>query len=638
MKKFFHFLLKKPYDLPRAHKKVLMLLVDLLIMPLALYFAFALRFSEFNQSFISDNLKVYFILTFLAILIFTYFDAYKTVIRFMSFDFVIKVIKAVGVLTLFFYASVSFLHLGIPRSIPIIFAILVAIFVLFSRALVYAYYKKTLSKMKDKIPVAIYGAGGAGVQLASALDRGKEFFVRAFFDDDANLIKNNIHGIEVYPSKKISTIVKKYHLQRLLLAMPSIAEIDRLRIINHLSSLDLGISIDTVPSMPEIVTGLAGIDKLRKVEITDLLGRGEVEAKQDLLSISIKDKNILVTGAGGTIGGELCRQILKLNPKKLVLFELNEFALYSIESQLLEMQKNIPNNEVKIYPILGSITDKKTLDLVFSHFQVNTIYHAAAYKHVPMVEYNIFAGLRNNVLGTKTLAEAAIEHKIERFILISTDKAVRPTNIMGASKRWAELILQDKALSQTTTCFSMVRFGNVLGSSGSVVPLFTKQIQAGGPVTVTHKDIIRYFMTISEAALLVIQAGGMAEGGEVFLLDMGEAVSIYELARKMINLSGLSVKDEENPNGDIEIIFSGLRPGEKLYEELLIGDTNYPTSHKKIMRGLENVKDSDILENNFKKLQEAELQRDYQAVLAILAQVVEGFNHEDAIKDCLTWN
>lgn len=612
--------------------------VDLLIIPLALYLAFMLRFSEFRLEFLLNYPKIYVVLTIWALFLLNYFGAYRTVIRFMSFDFVTKIIKAVAVLTLIFFASISFLQLTVPRSIPIIFAILSTAFILSTRALVYAYYKKGIMNFTDKAPVAIYGAGGAGVQLASALARGKEFFVEAFFDDDANLIKSNVHGISVYPPKKIAEVVKKYNLQRILLAMPSISEVNRMKILNYLSSLDLGISIDTVPSMPEIVTGLAGIDKLRRVEITDLLGRGEVIANQNLLTLSISGKNIMVTGAGGTIGSELCRQILKLNPKRLILYELNEYGLYSIEAQLREMQAKLSKNKVKIYPILANITDKKTLELILSHFKIETLYHAAAYKHVPMVEYNIFAGLRNNVLGTKILADAAVKNGVERFILISTDKAVRPTNIMGASKRWAELILQDAALSQVKCCFSMVRFGNVLGSSGSVVPLFSKQIRAGGPVTVTHKDIIRYFMTISEAALLVIQAGSMAEGGEVFLLDMGKAVSIYELAKKMINLSGLSIKDKTNPDGDIEIIFTGLRPGEKLYEELLIGDINYPTSHKKIMRGLEEVKASDILESSLKSLLDAESSRDYNRVLEILTDLVEGFNHENSIEDCLTWS
>lgn len=615
-----------------------MLIVDLTIMPLALYLAFVLRFSEFSSIFISEYWLTYFLVTFFAIVVFYYFGAYRTVIRFISLDFVIKIIKGLSILTLIFFASISFLNLQIPRSIPIIFAILASAFVLTTRALVYAYYKKALSKLQYKAPVAIYGAGGAGVQLASALNRGKEFFVQAFFDDDANLIKNTIHGILVYPPKKISEVVKKYNIQRILLAMPSISEANKLKIVAYLSSLELGIKIDSVPSMPEIVTGLASIDKLRRVEITDLLGRGEVEAKSDLLSISIRDKNILVTGAGGTIGAELCRQIVKIKPKKIILLELNEYALYSIEKELQDIKKSLPKNEVKIYPILGSITNKKLINKLMSHFKINTIYHAAAYKHVPMVEYNIFAGLRNNVIGTKILAECAIENLVERFILISTDKAVRPTNIMGASKRWAELILQDKALNQNSTCFSMVRFGNVLGSSGSVVPLFNKQIEAGGPITVTHKDIIRYFMTITEAALLVIQAGSMAEGGEVFLLDMGKPVKIYELAKKMINLSGFSIKDADNPQGDIEILFTGLRPGEKLYEELLIGDANFPTRHKKIMRGLEEVKPAYILETSLKSLEEAEQNLDYAKVLKILKEVVEGFNHQETIKDCLTWN
>ncbi|NHB62933.1 polysaccharide biosynthesis protein, partial [Photorhabdus sp. RW14-46] len=424
------------------------------------------------------------------------------------------------------------------------------------------------------------GAGESGRQLLPILREHREFNPIAFVDDNAKLHNLSIHGVYVFPPEKITFLVEKFHIKKILLAIPSAPIPNRKKILEKLQKEHC--EILTIPSFNDLVEGKAQINTLKRVSINDLLGREQINPLQHLLSKNIKNKNILVTGSGGSIGSELCRQIITQSPSKIVLFELTEYCLYSIEKELQKINSKNDLN-VTIIPILGDIKDADKTNKIINKFNINTIYHAAAYKHVPLVEMNTIEGVNNNIFGTLSLAKAAINQKVEKFVLISTDKAVRPTNTMGATKRFAELILQAFAKENSYTKFSMVRFGNVLGSSGSVVPLFEKQIENGGPITLTHKDITRYFMTIPEAAQLVIQAGAMGNNGDVFVLDMGESVKIYDLARKMINLSGLSVKDETTPHGDIEIKITGLRPGEKLYEELLIGDNVSGTNHPRIM-------------------------------------------------------
>jgi FlaA1/EpsC-like NDP-sugar epimerase len=478
--------------------------------------------------------------------------------------------------------------------------------------------------------VLIYGAGSSGRQLAQALLNGEQFHPVAFVDDDLTLQRSTILGIHVGSPSQIAAIIKSKNISRILLALPSASRARRREVLESLGTMP--IPVQTVPGMSDIVDGSMRIDELQDVKIEDLLGRDPVAPKLKLMHANIKDKVVMVTGAGGSIGSELCRQIVQYEPKVLVLFELSEFGLYSIEQELRALIKD-DQLEVLLQPILGNVQKQARVQAVMEKFGVQTVYHAAAYKHVPLVEYNVVEGVINNVFGTWRAAEAAVAAGVETFVLISTDKAVRPTNIMGASKRLAELVLQGLAIRQNRTRFCMVRFGNVLGSSGSVVPLFREQIRNGGPITVTHPEIIRYFMTIPEAAQLVIQAGAMGKGGDVFVLDMGEPVRIADLARRMVHLMGLEVKDSQHPDGDIEICFSGLRPGEKLYEELLIGENVRQTAHPRIMAANEvslNWKDMAEL------LRQLEHHCEHFAVERIVQLITEaptGFSHSSAVCD-----
>ncbi|WP_245612931.1 polysaccharide biosynthesis protein [Rheinheimera texasensis] len=478
--------------------------------------------------------------------------------------------------------------------------------------------------------VLIYGAGSSGRQLAQALLNGEQFHPVAFVDDDLTLQRSTILGIHVGSPSQIAAIIKSKNISRILLALPSASRARRREVLESLGTMP--IPVQTVPGMSDIVDGSMRIDELQDVKIEDLLGRDPVAPKLKLMHANIKDKVVMVTGAGGSIGSELCRQIVQYEPKVLVLFELSEFGLYSIEQELRALIKD-EQLEVLLQPILGNVQKQARVQAVMEKFGVQTVYHAAAYKHVPLVEYNVVEGVINNVFGTWRAAEAAVAAGVETFVLISTDKAVRPTNIMGASKRLAELVLQGLAIRQNRTRFCMVRFGNVLGSSGSVVPLFREQIRNGGPITVTHPEIIRYFMTIPEAAQLVIQAGAMGKGGDVFVLDMGEPVRIADLARRMVHLMGLEIKDSQHPDGDIEICFSGLRPGEKLYEELLIGENVRQTAHPRIMAANEvslNWKDMAEL------LRQLEHHCDHFAVERIVQLITEaptGFSHSSAVCD-----
>lgn len=621
--------------LSRRAKRVIMVMADFLALPLALWTAYALRFSTLlpPPDYLVSAFWLFVSLPFIGVFIFARLGLYRAVVRYMGVQAMMAVVKGVVLLALILFAMAFVLRLDVfPRSIPINFALIAMLYVGGSRLLVRSYYQWLIKHYSDKQAVIIYGAGGAGAQLANALASGREFYVVAFLDDDKSLWGSSVLGIPVFCPQKAPELVEKYQPERLLLALPSASRKQRKHALDMLEGLP--VHVLTVPSMPEIVSGEATLDQLREVEVEDLLGRDPIPPRQELLDHSIRNKVVMVTGAGGSIGSELCRQILRCGPRKLILFEVSEFSLYRTD-QDLNTQCRDENLTARILPFLGSVCNRSRVEAIMLRYDVQTVYHAAAYKHVPMVEHNVFEGIRNNVTGTQVVAQCSADTGVERFILVSTDKAVRPTNVMGATKRMAELILQDLALQGKDTVFSMVRFGNVLGSSGSVVPMFRKQIENGGPVTVTHPDINRFFMTIPEAASLVIQAGSMAQGGDVFVLDMGKPVKIVNLARRMIELCGLEVQTEDNPDGDIAIQFTGLRPGEKLYEELLIGEDVEGTSHPKIMRANEDLVDHETLYGHLHDLQVAELRHDMDSARRILREAVHGFEPSSELVDWL---
>jgi len=481
--------------------------------------------------------------------------------------------------------------------------------------------------------VIIYGAGDAGAQLATSLYAAGAFLPVAMIDDDPTLYGSDVKGLPVYPSSSLSHLINDTKATRVLLALPSASRRARRRVLERLTEFPL--HVQTMPDIKDIVSGKARVDDISDVEVKDLLGRDPVPPKPDLLDACIKGKNVLVTGAGGSIGAELCRQIISLRPARLVLLEIAESALYGVEHKLRLLAKK-QENDCEILPLLGSAHHKGRVREVMETFGIQTVYHAAAYKHVPIVEQNLFEGIHNNIFGTLHTAEAAIEAGVETFVLISTDKAVNPSSVMGATKRFAELVLQahDDVADRTRLC--MVRFGNVLESSGSVVPLFRRQIRGGGPVTVTHRDIVRYFMTIPEAAQLVIQAGAMAEGGDVFVLDMGEPVKIRDLAHRMIRLMGLTVRDESNPDGDIEVQYTGLRPAEKLYEELLIGANVSGTRHPRIMRADEDSLSLEAVGTLLAELEVSSQNLDYAKARDVLLRAVREYSPQNGIDD-LVW-
>jgi FlaA1/EpsC-like NDP-sugar epimerase len=476
-----------------------------------------------------------------------------------------------------------FLEVPLPRSVPILFASFSLILVGGSRIIMRSMLGHV--EQSHKVPILIFGAGEAGRLLANALSEGKESKVVGFIDHDPVKIRTVIRGITVFSPTELERVIESKGIKRILLAIPSASRDERKVIIDQLGKYP--VQVLSIPSLPEILSGKAQVNEFKEIAIEELLGRDPVPPSSELMAANIKGKSIMVTGAGGTIGSELCRLIIEQKPKVLVLFELSEYQLYKIERELREKIQS--EQRIELIPVLGNIRDEERVRGILKQYGVQTVYHAAAYKHVPLVEHNMAQGIMNNVFGTLSLARAAIATKVESFVLVSSDKAVRPTSVMGATKRLAELILQAYAFQDVKTRFCMVRFGNVLGSSGSVVPLFHQQIQAGGPVTITDPEITRFFMTISEAAQLVIQAGAMGKGGDVFLLDMGESVKIIDLAKKMIHLSGFREKTSAYPDGDIEIRSTGLRPGEKLYEELLIGESAKKTQHPRIMTALEDM-------------------------------------------------
>jgi FlaA1/EpsC-like NDP-sugar epimerase len=623
-------------NLPRNQKKFFFLMFDVVVLPICCWLSFALRYGDWTAKDFA-HWPAYFIAPIIAIPIFVKLGLYRAIIRYIGYRAQWTVIKAVSLTLLVWAVCVYLLALeqSTPRSVIFIFWFIAIFVVGGSRMLarwiiLYQFPGGNQKAAAQSDRVIVYGAGTAGRQLATVLYHSKEFSAVAYVDDDEQLQGLDVNGVRIYSSSDIRALVERYDVDSILLALPSASRKRRKDLVESLSSLQ--IRVLTLPGLSDIAGGKVSVNDVREVDIADLLGREEVQPDKALLDACISSQNVMVTGAGGSIGSELCRQIINQKPRCIVLFEQSEFALYCIEQELVRLVSGII-----VIPILGSVLDSVHLEKVMHQYQIDTVYHAAAYKHVPLVESNSVAGIRNNLLGTWRTAEAAIDCGVKNFVLISTDKAVRPTNVMGASKRFSELVLQ--ALSKREQGrgirFAMVRFGNVLGSSGSVIPLFHQQINEGGPVTVTHPEITRYFMTIPEASSLVIQAGSMGCSGDVFVLDMGEPVKIKNLAKQMINLAGLSVRDVRHPDGDIEIIYTGLRDGEKLYEELLIGDDVKRTDHPMIMRAEEAMLEWDILGPVITQMQFALDQYDYEQVRELLLSTINGYNPQHGIRDLM---
>lgn len=571
--------------LPRFAKRALAMCADITICLATVFLAYWIRLDEWITPVGAQWLSYAAAILF-AIPIFVSFGLYKAIFRYVGWGALMSVVRACAMYGLIYASAISFVGIaGVPRTIGVLQPILLFLAIGALRAAARYWLGGgylTLMRLGQRRRVLIYGAGSAGRQLAAALANSDEMQVIGFVDDDTTLQGSVLNGKRIYPPGGLTHLIERLNIADMLLALPSASRQRRNQIIESVRGTPA--TIRTLPGLTDLAKGRVTVNDLRELDIEDLLGRDTVPPNHLLLSRNIAGRTVLVTGAGGSIGSELCRQILAMGPIRLLLVEQCEFNLYTIDQELERRAAGSTDGERSIIPLIASVQDEQRMRNIFSAWKPDTVYHAAAYKHVPLVEHNPAEGVRNNVLGTLTLANVAQECGVKDFVLISTDKAVRPTNVMGATKRIAELILQALAAESSSTRFSMVRFGNVLGSSGSVVPLFRKQIKAGGPVTITHEEITRYFMTIPEAAQLVIQAGAMATGGEVFVLDMGDPVKVIELARRMIELSGLSLRNKENPNGDIAIEIVGLRPGEKLYEELLIGDNPATTNHPRIMR------------------------------------------------------
>ena len=624
-------MIQKFLGLPRVYKRIISVSADVVALFFSLWAAFSLRFEQKFWLPDQEQLLIGILTVGFTIGIFVKLGLYRAVVRYLNDRAFLTIVGGVGASALILILSGYWLEVLVPRSVPFMYAAFAFIFVSGSRIGVRMLVARPIRYNKER--VAIIGAGETGLQLCQALNQGTEYNPVAFISFLASNHKTLINGIPVYDIKFIEKAIFAHSVQRLLLALEPASEVNRKKLLKQLEPLS--VPVQTVPSMSELISGQKRINDIRDLEIEDLLGRDPVRPDNAQIADSLYGKSVMVTGAGGSIGSELCRQILRHRPRLLVLFEQSEFSLYSIERELQAINR-IEGLDVDIHPLLGSVCHRRRCESVMRAFRIQAVYHAAAYKHVPLVEHNVIEGLQNNVFGTWHTAEAAVSAGVERFVLISTDKAVRPTNVMGATKRMAELVLQALAQRQSTTIFSMVRFGNVLGSSGSVVPLFRDQIRDGGPLTVTHPDIIRYFMTIPEASQLVLQAGSMGEGGEVFVLDMGEPVKIVDLARRMIHLMGLEEKTDEHPAGDIEIVFSGLRPGEKLYEELLIGDNPQGTSHPRIMMAREVSLSWEKVEELLSKFTRASQAFDCKAVIELLVEANTAYSPNGELSD-LVW-
>lgn len=617
-------------SLPRSIKRSILMLADFIMSAVCLFFAIAARYGNIDHHV---SLLVISLSALIPVLCLYAIGFYNGVARGFFDAMMGSVLQLFFVLIIIAQTILYFKLLpDVPRAVPILYLFLFFIWLWNSRLTIREILTRLQGKNQRRIKneddydnVVIYGAGEAGRDLLEGLRNSHKYNVVAYVDDDPQLTGAYLLGKKIYSAHELVSLVEELDVAQVFLAIPSISRAQKRQIIDKLSGI--AIKIKELPSLEEIADEKVTVSSMRKVDILDVLDRQTVEPDAKLLQMNIKGKCVLVTGAGGSIGSELCRQVIKNQPKCLVLYELSEFALYSIHQELIIKQANtLAYQDIKIVAVIGNVTNESNLLRILKLHNIQTVYHAAAYKHVPMVEHNPFEGVINNTKGTYHCTRAAIAANVETFVLISTDKAVRPTNVMGASKRLAELVCQALSQTDSQTCISMVRFGNVLGSSGSVVPLFTKQIEQGKPITVTHPDVTRYFMTIPEAANLVIQAGAMASGGEVFVLDMGEPVKIVDLAQRMIHLSGFDIKDAAHPEGDIEVIFTGLRAGEKLYEELIIGEDNIEsTYHPLIMQAIEHSFPLDELESVLFELTEKQKQFDVPWLKQQFKQFVAGY-------------
>ena len=603
-------------SLPRRQKQIVLVLMDICVLPLMMWLAYAIRLARPNVQVMQGLDAWYIYVGMFGIAIFALLGIYRAIVRSFNEDYLLRILIGTFIQIVALYTIKKLNVAFIPMSIPLMYGFMLFSYMWWSRAVIRYATLKTFAKKQSRKRVAIYGAGLAGQQIAAALNRSDDYLPVCFIDDKRSLQGQSLSGLKIYSPKKAQAKLGKFGIEEVLLAMPSVGRARKKEIIESFDTAD--VKIMELPGVTQLVDGKVKVSDIREVDIIDLLGRDPVPPKPELLEKNIKNKVVMVTGAGGSIGSELCRQIVKHQPNMLVLFEMSEFALYSIDRELQA-------SDIQIIPVLGSVTNQQKLERIIQEYKVQTVYHAAAYKHVPLVEANPFEGIYNTSIGTQRSVDAAVNQNVETFVLISTDKAVRPTNVMGASKRMAELYCQGLASTNPNTQISIVRFGNVLGSSGSVVPLFKKQIAQGGPVTVTHPEVTRYFMTIPEAAQLVIQAGAMGTGGDVFLLDMGEPVKIVDLAKQMIRLSGFRAIDE-NGIGDIEVQFTGLRPGEKLYEELLIDADNVEkTEHERILKSYEKYYGYLEVSEIFIQLKNYKHRNDLNELFTILKKYVDGY-------------
>ncbi len=621
--------------LPRLVKRLIALSVDMALCVFTVWLAFYLRLDEFvsltgGGEWATGLFWATLVSVALALPIFVVSGFYRAIFRYSGWPALLTVGRAVGAYGLLYACLFTVFGVaGVPRTLGLIQPMLLLFLVGASRALARVWlgerYQSILQRA-SRPKVLIYGAGNSGRQLAQAMVNSHDMQVTGFLDDDDRLHGHVLNGLRIYAVHDLPALVNSVGVAYVLLALPSINRARRNEILNTLAPFK--VAVRTLPSLNDLAQGKVSVSDLRELDIDDLLGREPVQPNGLLLKLNTLGKRVVVTGAGGSIGSELCRQIVRTQPKLLLLVDMSEFALYQIHQELLAVA-----NGVELVPLLASVCDEMRMHKIMDTWKPNTVYHAAAYKHVPMVEYNPAEGVHNNVWGTWVCAEAAARYGVHNFVLISTDKAVRPTNIMGATKRLAEMVLQAHAQLQSQTCFSMVRFGNVLGSSGSVVPLFREQIKNGGPITLTHAEITRYFMTIPEAAQLVIQAGAMGTGGDVFVLDMGAPVKIIDLARRMVELSGLTVCDAQNPTGDIELVVTGLRPGEKLFEELLIGDNPERTPHPRIMKAHEKFLAWTELKGALDELRQAMRTNDVPSIRQLLQRLVNGYQANGDVVD-----
>ncbi|WP_340600817.1 polysaccharide biosynthesis protein [Acinetobacter sp. HZNU-JH01] len=611
---------------PRLYKQLFLVFLDILVFPIILWLCYSIRLFDIGAQVIPGIDHGILLVSLIAVISLGVTGVYRFIVRTFDEVFIVKLAFAVALTMIALYVLNACTEAYVPMSIPFMFGFMMFAWVWASRAIIRFVVKASFYSELGRKRIAIYGAGDAGQQIAAALNRSDDHLSVFFIDDYASLQGQIVGGLKVYSVEKALQRFEKDRIDEILLALPSVGRVRKTEIIQQFESAR--VKITELPGLTQLVDGEIRVSDIQEVDIIDLLGRDPVPPIAHLLVKNIQDKVVMVTGAGGSIGSELCRQIIKNQPKLLVLYELTEFALYDIDKELRR------TGTCEIVPILGTVQDQQKLERIIEQYHVQTVYHAAAYKHVPLVECNPIAGLKNNAIGTANSLNAAVKKGVETFVLISTDKAVRPTNVMGASKRMAELYCQAVAETKPNTQISIVRFGNVLGSSGSVVPLFKQQIAVGGPITVTHPDVTRYFMTIPEASQLVIQAGALGSGGDVFLLDMGEPVRIQDLARQMIKLSGLKVRETGSLEGDIEIAYSGLRPGEKLYEELLIDQENTEyTQHTRILRSFEKHYPLEEIQDIFARInQMTAIDHDVDWALTQLEHYVDGYKRSGEVR------